>query len=514
MSARRAVTLAPLVLCMLMFPGAAPAQSPPSPLTATLSLANPPANLTFDGTTPIEMILQINNGSGAPVITTDGFSATDFWRQLKFQLEGFGTITNPDLATGHADIPFGTCHYRNGIVVDPIQVVAVEELPAGFGLTFTFDDARAHFDLTRAGHYTVAANLSYLTYTTGAMITDCDVEFGGKSLLSFGASDPTGGRQQFDIVSNSLGFFIQPSGEKTPPTTTVTASPVANAAGWTNDEVALRFTATDNSGGSGVKSITVNLFGAQTGTRTISGTSGSVRITADGITTAFYNAEDNAGNKETVKSHTVRVDEKKPVVTPPASVTVIATEVGGARGSASPALAAFLAGGSAVDNLDPAPVRLTPQVGTTDATNGTLFPLGSTTVTFRFQDVAGNIGRANSSVKVVPGNPAISGAAARISTGVYDLTFTNTGTGIARNVSVNQFSFKTLIGTGKVSYDSSRSPKLPIALGDLAVGASRTIRVYLVVPSGVSQFSITESGKLKDVAGTTSSFSTTQTVLR
>ncbi len=269
-----------------------------------------------------------------------------------------------------------------------------------------------------------------------------------------------------------------------------------------------------------MKNITVTLVGAQAGTQTITGSSGSVGITVEGSTTVSFNAEDNASNKEAVKSLTVRLDKTSPVVTPPAAISVAATEAGGARGSASPALAVFLGAGSAVDNLDPSPARLAPQTGGVDADSSTLFPPGPTMVLFRFQDVAGNIGSASTTVTVTTtGTAAISGlvvgtGAINPSIHFYDLRFTNTGTGSASNVVLKQFSFKTLSGKGNVSYDTDRSPKLPIALGDLAAGASKTVRVFLSVPPPVVQFSITESGEFKTPAGTTIQFSTQQAITR
>jgi hypothetical protein len=94
-------------------------------------------------------------------------------------------------------------------------------------------------------------------------------------------------------------------------------------------------------------------------------------------------------------------DNEQPVVTPPANITIAATEALGARGTASPALASFLAGGTATDNLDPSPTRLAPQVAGIDVDDTTLFRFGTTTVTFRFQDVAGNVGSATADVTVL-----------------------------------------------------------------------------------------------------------------
>ena len=499
---------------LLLLPATAAAQPP---LAATIFFDNPPANSTFDGTTPIKIILQLRNVSAAPILTTDGFSATDFWRLLYFNLDGVGIITNAAAATSHADTPFGTCHYRGSAIVPAIQVVPVEVLPADFALQFTFDDVRSHFDLSRPGHYTVTARIaSFLAYAAGAIINDCNIEFAGKSLLSISADTGTVGRQEFEIDSNGLEFFIQPA-DTTPPSSQATVLPTPNAAGWDNVDVTVGLSATDNPGGSGVKDIVVTLFGAQAGTQTLAGSSGTVGITAEGTTTVFFNAEDNAGNKETIQSQTVRLDKTPPAVTPPGSITVPPTEAGGARGSASATLAAFLAGGSATDNLDPAPARLAPQVNGTPVDNTTLFPLGTTIVTFSFSDVAGNTGSGRSSVTVASA-PVISAAvvakgAVTPTTRFYDLRFTNNG-GPAHNVVLTKFAFKTLAGAGVVTYDTTRSPKLPIALGDLAPGATKTIRIYLLVPPPITQFSITENGRLQDSLGVTSTFSTSETTSR
>ena len=90
-----------------------------------------------------------------------------------------------------------------------------------------------------------------------------------------------------------------------------------------------------------------------------------------------------------------------PVVTPPGSISISATEAGGARGSASSALAFFLTAGTATDDLDAAPVRLPPQVSGNDVDNNTLFSVGTTTVVFRFRDATGKIGTATSQVTVL-----------------------------------------------------------------------------------------------------------------
>ena len=73
--------------------------------------------------------------------------------------------------------------------------------------------------------------------------------------------------------------------------------------------------------------------------------------------------------------------------------------------------AAFLAGGSAVDNRDAAPLRLVPLAMGSPATDDTLFPFGKTTVTFRFKDASNNVGQETASVTVVKPNDDCHGKA-------------------------------------------------------------------------------------------------------
>ena len=94
-----------------------------------------------------------------------------------------------------------------------------------------------------------------------------------------------------------------------------------------------------------------------------------------------------------------------------------------------------------------------------------------------------------------------------------DVQVKNTGAGPANTVSLNQLNFRTLAGTGTVTYNTALSPALPIALGTLNPGASTTVRLYLNFPGSVTQFSIAESGTLQDSSATTFTFASSQAVL-
>ena len=95
-------------------------------------------------------------------------------------------------------------------------------------------------------------------------------------------------------------------------------------------------------------------------------------------------------------------DTTPPTVTAPAPVTIDQTVCCGAPGGATPAadaaLSAFVSGGSATDGCTASPARLPAQAGGFDVTAATCFPAGTTTVTFRFQDGAGNVGTGTAGV--------------------------------------------------------------------------------------------------------------------
>jgi hypothetical protein len=181
-------------------------------------------------------------------------------------------------------------------------------------------------------------------------------------------------------------------------------------------------------------------------------------------------------------------------------------------------LAIFLAGATAASTLPTTPVELAPQAGGIAITGATVFPLGTTTVTFSFRDANGNVGTATSTVTVALGTPRITGSAAGIGTdasGAFyvNVVLTNTGTGNAQNLQIKTLTIRTLSGTGTVTYNTTVSPALPLALGNLGVGGSTTNKIYLNVPSTVTRISITESGPVQDLAGNDYDYSTAEGVV-
>jgi len=118
-----------------------------------------------------------------------------------------------------------------------------------------------------------------------------------------------------DASGNSHGF-IRYSSDTIPPVTTATPSPGPNSNGWNSTNVTVTLTSTDNEpGGTGVKQIQYALTGAQNlDTQTVVGTTASVMISAEGLTTLTYFGADKAGNVEQAKTLTVQIDKTPPVI--------------------------------------------------------------------------------------------------------------------------------------------------------------------------------------------------------
>ena len=230
-----------------------------------------------------------------------------------------------------------------------------------------------------------------------------------------------------------------------------------------------------------------------------------------GTTTVQCSATDSRGATATGGFAIAVRDSTPPVVSPPSAITIPATESGGARASASPALATYLVDGSAVDVVDPAPSRLAAQVAGADA-NTVLFPVGkTTTVTFRFKDASGNLGTATSTVTVMAedsGTPKISIriAAHGVVSGnrkYVDLDLSNTGTGAAREITLRLL---LLIPTKGIGLPKLVSPTLPLNLGALDAGSKTTFRVVFDAPRSVQEISIVEVGTFRNSRGTLAAF--------
>lgn len=312
---------------------------------------------------------------------------------------------------------------------------------------------------------------------------------------------------QLCVVVNSLSPF----GVVTP----VNQAPTANAGTYPPIEATSAAGASVTLTGSGSDPDGDPLSFAWSEGATTLGTAAQITVPlAIGTHNLTLTVSDAFGGTASSTTSVVVRDTTPPVVTPPAAITVPATEANGARGSAWPALALFLADGSATDIVDAAPTRLSALVGTSNADNSTLFPIGKTNVTFRFRDASGNVGTATSSVTVVLGTPKISIRVTQSgivsgSRRFFDLQISNTGNGNARQLAINWIAVVPTRGAG---IPKLVSPVPPVVLGSLDAGVSTVLRLTIDVPVKVERIAIAEVGTYRNVKSTPAVFIETQEV--
>ena len=105
----------------------------------------------------------------------------------------------------------------------------------------------------------------------------------------------------------------------------------------------------------------------------------------------------------------------------------------------------------------------------------------------------------------------VSGVQKSGNTVTLKLNITNTGTGNALDVAINQLTLKTLNGTG----DAALVTSLPISVGQIAPldTITKTVNLTLTVPASVQRLSITETGTLRDITTPSAAFSASQAVI-
>jgi len=186
--------------------------------------------------------------------------------------------------------------------------------------------------------------------------------------------------------------------DTTPPVTTAQLSPMPNVFGWNGGDVNVTLNATDNA--SGLLEITYRASGAQIiASTTVSGATTSFMITAEGVTTITFFAEDNAGNQETPKTVIVRIDRTPPTITAPPNVTA-GTGPGAALCSAVVSDATL---GSAIasDNSGIATIFRS------GVPAGNVFPVGATSVVYTATDFVGLMASATQTVTVNDTTPPV-----------------------------------------------------------------------------------------------------------
>jgi hypothetical protein len=122
------------------------------------------------------------------------------------------------------------------------------------------------------------------------------------------------------LTSHDNGFLVvrlDPSvlPDTTPPVISATTSPAANGHGWNNTPVEVVLSASDEAGGSGVRSIAYAMSGAQTDAAVVDAAIVRLRVDNDGMTTVTFFATDRAGNSGASQEVVVRVDFAVPAIT-------------------------------------------------------------------------------------------------------------------------------------------------------------------------------------------------------
>ncbi|HEY6251272.1 MAG TPA: hypothetical protein VI685_15050 [Candidatus Angelobacter sp.] len=163
------------------------------------------------------------------------------------------------------------------------------------------------------------ANVSRSTHTS-FQSQDASIAMVGSegevTALSLGSTTVTaanGGLQTtVDVIVDAPRPPLAP--EFLPPHTTAVVSPQPNAAGWNNSDVTVTFNATAQHGGSEIKQIIVNLSGAQKFRNVFPGSTATVTVSAEGVTTLDYYSVTTAGSMDKIKPITVQLDKTPPVL--------------------------------------------------------------------------------------------------------------------------------------------------------------------------------------------------------
>jgi glycosidase len=180
--------------------------------------------------------------------------------------------------------------------------------------------------------------------------------------------------------------------DTTSPTAASSVSPSPNANGWNNTApVTVMLSGSD--GGSGVKELRYWINDG--GVTVVAGSSASVTVSAEGITTINVRAIDNAGNISALESRIVRIDLTQPNVTCPAPMT------SSANSNCQAAIPNVAPGVTASDNLTPAGSLVITQ----SPTPGTMVGTGAHSITVTVTDLAGNSKTCTTTLNVIDDTP-------------------------------------------------------------------------------------------------------------
>ncbi len=230
--------------------------------------------ITVDGTPST-----VAGSTASPVVTGDGIHSLSY-----YATDVIGNTENTKSETIKID------------TAKPTTVLISE--PRGTWFTLDASDATSGIATTK---YAIdgAASQPYI----GKVNLD-----GNRHTITFFSEDKAGNIETTNVVS---------VGDPTKPTSKVTISPNPNALGWNKSLTEWRIQATDNDGGSGIREIRYTIDGGTE--RIAAGADVRIAIDEDGPHTLSYYAIDEAGNTETAKVSSIKLDQVDPVTTPVAN---------------------------------------------------------------------------------------------------------------------------------------------------------------------------------------------------
>jgi hypothetical protein len=146
--------------------------------------------------------------------------------------------------------------------------------------------------------------------TQEVSVTTSFAEFGTRSITV--KIDPLNSIPELNEENNEASQSLLIA-DSIPPTTSVSRTPAANAAGWNNTDVSLTLSSVDEPSGSGVSQIIYSINGGAPVTE--SGDLVGLSFVDEGIYTVTFYAVDAALNAEAERSLQVRIDKTEPIPT-------------------------------------------------------------------------------------------------------------------------------------------------------------------------------------------------------
>ncbi len=244
---------------------------------------------------------------GTIVVNTNNTAAN-------FTLTGSATYSGNGTSWSQADAPIGT--YT--ITYDPIpgyDTPASDTQTLANGGTITFSGL---YNLS-VGTITVTTNNSAATFNitgpvnysgSGTSWSQTNAPIGTYTItydMIPGYDTPSGDTQT--LISGGTIAFTGMYNDTIPPTTTATLSGTPGNNGWNTSDVTVILSAVDNNGGSGIKETEYSFDGSSWNAYTA-----AFIIATEGTTTVYYRSTDNAGNVESVKNQTVKIDKTSPLI--------------------------------------------------------------------------------------------------------------------------------------------------------------------------------------------------------